>query len=190
MEHSTLAAYPPAEDYDAEEVLVVSDLEGLRAAADDLRAKILIRLRDHSYSVSALADELGLPKGTVAHHMKVLEKAGLVKVVRTRQVRAMTERYYGRVARLFLFKNEDYPDEERRFAASGLRIAAEELRPSARGEAGTSVYAHARLAARDAERFERRLEKLLDDFRAADGTGEARYGLAFALYPTEVPPRA
>ena len=36
-------------------------------------------------------EKLGLPKGTVGHHVKVLEKAGLVRVVRTRKVRALTE---------------------------------------------------------------------------------------------------
>jgi len=35
----------------------------------------------------------------------VLEKAGLVRVVRTRKVRALTERFYGRTARLFIFKS-------------------------------------------------------------------------------------
>jgi DNA-binding transcriptional ArsR family regulator len=187
MERSALVAYPPAEDYAADDVQVISDLEGLRAAADDLRAKILIRLREHSFSVSELAQWLELPKGTVAHHMKVLEKAGLVKVVRTRQVRAMTERYYGRVARLFIFKNEDYPDEQRQFVAGGLRLAAEELRPTSPGEAESSAYVHARLSQKDAVRFARRLDKLVDDFRAADGSGDQRYGVAYALYPTEAP---
>jgi MFS family permease len=34
----------------------------------------------------------------------VLEQAGLVRIVRTRQVRAMTEKYYGRVARTIVIK--------------------------------------------------------------------------------------
>ena len=50
---------------------------------------------------------LDTPKGTVGHHLKVLEKAGLVRVVRTRKVRALTEKYYGRVARLFVLKSTD-----------------------------------------------------------------------------------
>ena len=58
-------------------------------------------------STTELAEKLGLPKGTVGHHLKVLEKAGLVHVVRTRQVRAVTEKFYGRVARLFLFESTD-----------------------------------------------------------------------------------
>jgi predicted ArsR family transcriptional regulator len=73
--------------------------------------------------VTELADELGLPKGTVGHHVKVLEDAGLVRVVRTRRVRAVTEKSYGRTARLFLMKDEQDAvvsrltrDDARRFA--------------------------------------------------------------------------
>ena len=39
--------------------------------------------------------------------MKVLEAAGMIRVVRTRRVRAVTEKYYGRTARLFLYESTD-----------------------------------------------------------------------------------
>jgi DNA-binding transcriptional ArsR family regulator len=171
-------------DYDADDVLVVSDPEQLRALADELRGKIVRRLRERARSVSELADELRLPKGTVAHHVKVLEKAGLVRVVRTRKVRALTERYYGRVARLFLVQSEEYPDADRAFAASGLRIAADELRP-ADGRESSFGHVYARLSLEDAKRFKRRLDKLFDDFRARETPDGDLYGFVSALYPAE-----
>lgn len=146
-EHITL----PSPDYEAVDVLVVREPEQLKALGDDLRSKIVILLRDRAFSTTELATKLGLPKGTVGHHLKVLEKAGLIQVVRTRQVRAMTEKLYGRTARLFLFKSTD-----------------------------TDV--RARLTDADARRFVRRLEKLIDDFRAADGPEGDDYGLAAAFY--------
>src|SRR6266571_4450895 len=94
-------------DYDAEDILVVSEPERLRALADDLRTTIVLLLRERARSTKELADELGLPKGTVGHHLKVLESAGLIRVVRTRQVRAITEKFYGRVARLFILRSAD-----------------------------------------------------------------------------------
>ena len=54
--------------------------------------KIVVLLRERAHSTTELAEKLGLPKGTVGHHVKVLEKAGLIRVVRTRKVRALTER--------------------------------------------------------------------------------------------------
>jgi len=183
MEHSAVLARSE-HDYEADDVLVVSDREGLRALANDLRVRIVAELRDRARSITELAQELGLPKGTVGHHVKVLENAGLVRVVRTRKVRALTERYYGRTARLFIVKGEEYPDEVRDFVAGGLRRAAEELRPPTEGEESTSAYVHARLTPEDARRFTRRLEKLLDDFQAADTPEGTSYGIVYALYPT------
>ncbi len=120
----------PTPDYDAADVLVVREPEQLRALGDDLRSRIVILLREHAHSTTELADKLGLPKGTVGHHVKVLEKAGLVRVVRTRQVRAVTERYYGRTARLFLFESTDADGEDvRNVIAASLRRAAEEMLP-------------------------------------------------------------
>jgi DNA-binding transcriptional ArsR family regulator len=39
----------------------------------------------------------------VGYHLKVLEEAGLVHVVRTKKVRAIEAKYYGRTARIFLY---------------------------------------------------------------------------------------
>ena len=86
-------------------------------------------LRERAASTSELAVALEAPKGTVGHHLKVLESAGLIHVVRTRKVRALTEKYYGRVARLFVLKSDEgMPDELRggALAAMMLRQAADE----------------------------------------------------------------
>ena len=98
---------------------------------------------------------MGLAKGTVAHHLKVLEAAGLVKVVRTRRVRALTESFYGRTARLFVIKStDDY---------SHLRV---------------------RLSPADAATFRRRLEKLARDVQAAAAAKGEEYELMATLFPT------
>jgi DNA-binding transcriptional ArsR family regulator len=177
----------PSPDYAADDVLVVREPEQLRALGDDLRSKIVILLRDRASSTTELAQKLGLPRGTVGHHVKVLEKAGLVRVVRTRQVRAMTEKVYGRTARLFLFKSTDADGEDvRNVAAASLRRAAEEMLPI--GDDGRTTFAvvTSRLRDADARRLARRLERLIDDFRAADIAGGVPYGLAGAQYERAV----
>ena len=77
-------------DYAAKDTLVVADPKQLKALADPLRTQLIQLLRDRARSTQELAEELSTPKGTVAHHLKVLESAGLIRVVRTRKVRAMT----------------------------------------------------------------------------------------------------
>jgi DNA-binding transcriptional ArsR family regulator len=69
----------------------------LSALADDFRLEVLATLRARPASTTELAATLRRPKGTVGYHLKLLERAGLVRVVRTRRVRAVTEKYYGAV---------------------------------------------------------------------------------------------
>ena len=187
MAHSVTASERiklPTTDYEADDVLVVRESEQLRALGDDLRAEIVVLLRERAHSTTELAEKLGLPKGTVGHHVKVLEKAGLIRVVRTRQVRALTEKLYGRTARLFLFKSSDDADGEdvRNVAAASLRTAVEEMLPLGDDDRTTFAVLRVRLTDADARRFVRRLDKLTVDFIAADDPDGEPYGLAEAMF--------
>jgi DNA-binding transcriptional ArsR family regulator len=174
----------PMPDYDAPDLLLVQEPEQLRALGDDLRTRIVVLLREHAHSITELAELVGLPKGTVGHHVKVLEKAGLVRVVRTRKVRALTERYYGRTARLFVFKSTDDAGGEdvRNLAAASLRTAAEEMLPPDDDDRTTFAVLRMRLTDDDARRFARRLEKLERDFMAANDLNGKPYGLVATLF--------
>jgi DNA-binding transcriptional ArsR family regulator len=181
-------------DYEADEVLVVNDPQQLRALSDALRAKIVLLIRERAASISDLAETLSMPRGTVGHHVKVLERAGLIRVVRTRKVRALTEKYYGRVARLFVLQSDEtLPDgmTEGSLSALMLRQAADELVAS-RPERDQSALLHARLEPGDARRFQRRLNRLVADFRGAEKSDGDLYALALALFRASslVPPRS
>jgi DNA-binding transcriptional ArsR family regulator len=169
-------------DYEADETLIVSEPEQLRALADERRSRIVSLLRERAWSTQQLARELGLPKGTVGHHLKVLERAGLITVVHTRQVRAVTEKFYGRVARLFLFKAED-PADARAIGAATLRDAAFQLERAPEGAGWGLVLS--RLTPEDVARFDRRLERLIDDFRKSDALDGTAWRLALAFWRTE-----
>jgi DNA-binding transcriptional ArsR family regulator len=173
-------------DYEAEDVLVVKELHQLRALADDLRARIVLLIRERAASITELADTLSMPKGTVGHHVKVLENAGLVRVVRTRKVRALTEKYYGRTARLFVLRSDEALPEELAggaLSAQMLRQTADELL-AARPAKDQSALLHVRLSPKDAYRFQRRLNKLTADFRDAETADGELHALAFALFRT------
>lgn len=173
-------------DYELDEVLVVEDPRQLRALANGFRARIVSLLRERAASTTELAAALETPKGTVGHHLKVLESAGLIRVVRTRKVRALTEKFYGRVAWLFVLKGDDSMPEELRGGAMSalmLRHAADEL-VAAHDEKGTAALLNVRLTERDRRRFEHRLNRLLADYqRAQDSAGEPHV-LTFALFRT------
>ena len=123
----------------------------------------------------------------------MLERGGLVRVVRTRKVRALTEKYYGRVARLFVLKTDDsLPDDLKRgaLAAMMLRQASDEL-IAARVEKESSAILHVRLAPADVRRFEKRLNRLVADFQSSEDPDGEMHALAFALFaaPPALPPR-
>lgn len=178
MDHSSVV------DYEADDVLVVSEPHQIRALADDLRARIVLLIRERAASITELAETLSMPKGTVGHHMKVLENAGLIRVVRTRKVRALTEKYYGRVARLFVIRTDEALPAELAggaLTAMMLRQTADELIAS-RPEEDQSALLHARLSEKDRVRFQRRLNRLVADFRDAEEPDGQTHALAFALF--------
>lgn len=186
----TIIARSP--DYELDDVLIVEEPHQLRALGDALRAKIVMLLNERAASTTELSVALATPKGTVGHHVKVLEKAGLVHVVRTRKVRALTEKYYGRVARLFVLRGDDsLPDELKGgvLAAMMLRQAADELIASA-AEKDTSALVHVRLAPADVRRFQRRLNRLIADFQRAEDPDSETHALVLALFQatTTLPP--
>jgi DNA-binding transcriptional ArsR family regulator len=169
-------------DYKAKETMIVAEPGQLRAMADPFRVQLIQLLGDRARSTQELSQELSIPKGTVGHHLKVLESAGLIRVVRTRKVRAMTEKFYGRTARLFLYQTED-PADGRAISAVTLRQAANEveLAPVVTGFG----LVRARLTQKDLDRFERRTKKLMDDFRAADKAGGIPSSLTGGIWAAE-----
>jgi DNA-binding transcriptional ArsR family regulator len=128
-----------------------------------------------------------MPKGTVGHHLKVLEDAGLIRVVATRRVRAMTEKFYGRVARLFVLSSDEAFEggHGEAVAAMLLRQGADEIpKRAVDPKLMTAGLSHARLTPAHARRLIKRLDKLLVDFRALEDPEGELFGFAASLYPT------
>src|SRR3954451_3617079 len=101
---------PP--DYELAERIALTRPDQVKALGHPLRNTILGLLHERAATVTELATAVARPKSTVAHHVKVLSEAGLLQVVRTRRVRAIDERFYGRTARLFYVSVERTADGE------------------------------------------------------------------------------
>jgi DNA-binding transcriptional ArsR family regulator len=154
-----------------------------RALGDPLRLLILDLVLERAMTVTDLADRVGRPKGTVAHHVDVLVDAGLLRVVRTRKVRAMEERFYGRVARTI---NVPDSDDELPFLRQAMEQAdLERLRNDELGSAFT--MRHARIPAVAAQEFADRLMALALEFADAPRDGDVEYALLAAVFPTTRP---
>jgi predicted ArsR family transcriptional regulator len=89
-----LGSEAPADEFELE------DLDLLVELTHPTRSAILRRLRDPR-SVAEVADDMRVPVTRLYHHINKLEQSGLIRVVATRQVAAVTERRYQAVARSF-----------------------------------------------------------------------------------------
>src|SRR5215472_11922208 len=133
-------------DYDLEDLVVVTATRQLRALANPLRATLLELPLERAATVTELAQAVGRPKSTVAYHVNLLVNAGLLRVVRTRRVRAIDERYYGRVARTFYIGALSRAEDKQVVAAiNGLAEAAAESVPAHLADDLRCLLVHARI---------------------------------------------
>jgi putative molybdopterin biosynthesis protein len=79
----------------------IQDFEQLKILADPRRLAILRLLMVDSATLSQLGQALGEHPARVRHHLKLLERAGLVELVDQRVVRGFVEKYYRARARAF-----------------------------------------------------------------------------------------
>jgi DNA-binding transcriptional ArsR family regulator len=166
-----------------DEILEARRPDQFRAVGDPTRQRIISLLSERAATTSQLAEALGQPKGSGGHHLKVLEEAGPIRVVRTRQVRAITEKYYGRTARLFNFMDESSLEPVDFFRqAMNERVIPEE--PAV----GVSTLGHARIPADKAQEFADRVKELAEEFRGLERVpGERVYGFIGGVYMTDLP---
>jgi DNA-binding transcriptional ArsR family regulator len=179
---------PPIPDYELADRIVVTTPAQLRAIADPLRVTILDLLLERAATVAELAAAVQRPKSTVAHHVNVLVEAGMLRVVRTRRVRAIDERYYGRTARTFYVGVVNRPgDDETPVHANALSVAAAESAPAHEADQLRTILRHARIPAQRAAEFWERVVALTREFAQLPRSGDTVYGFAAGLYPTDYP---
>lgn len=175
-------------DYELDDLVVVTAPEQLRALADPLRGTLLDLLHERAATVTELARAVSRPKSTIAYHVNLLVDAGLLRVVRTRRVRAIEERYYGRVARTIYIGALNSPEDKQVVAAvNGLAEAAAEAAPAHAADELRCVLLHARIPIEEVRNFWAQVQELARQFAQIPRSGDQVYGFAAGLYPTDAP---
>ena len=177
---------PP--DYDLADRIALTDPAQVKAISHPLRTTILGLLHERAATVGELAVALERHKSTVAHHVRVLSQAGLVQVVKTRRVRAIEERFYGRTARMFYVGVERGADDDelpRDF--NDFEVAARESSEAHRDGKLWGFIRHARISEAQAADFWERMAELVAEFDQLPRSGETMYGFAVGVYPTDQP---
>jgi DNA-binding transcriptional ArsR family regulator len=175
-------------DYDLDEMVVVTAPEQLRALADPLRANLLELVLERAATVTEMAQAVSRPKSTVAYHVNQLVDAGLLRVVRTRRVRAIDERYYGRVARTFYIGVLSRPeDKEAVLAVNGITEAAAESAAAHAADELRCLLVHARIPVEEVRSFWTQVQEVARGFAQIPRAGDQVYGFVAGLYPTDAP---
>jgi DNA-binding transcriptional ArsR family regulator len=160
-----------------DDVAAVTTPEQFKALGHPMRHRLLFALGRGQATISQLAAALGSNKGNIAHHLKVLAEAGLVRPAGTRTVRGGTEQYYRRAARGLSF--DDTATTEAAFRALAADIAAAQPEPFL-------MLRTLRLTPEHAKQLVASLRHLAD--QSDDGDAQPRYGLLLGLYqPAQVP---
>lgn len=179
---------PSPPGYELADRLALTTPAQVRAISNPLRTTILGLLHERAATVTELASAVARPKSTVAHHVKVLSDAGLVRVVRTRRVRAVEERFYGRTARMLYVPVERGADAETLPADfNDFEVAAQESAAAFRDRRLWGFIRHARLPEERAAQFWDRIAALVREFDELPRSGDTVYGFAVGIYPTDHP---
>ncbi|MEU8762380.1 helix-turn-helix domain-containing protein [Streptomyces sp. NPDC048659] len=162
---------------DLPESLRVTTDEQLRAVSNLTRHRIMAVLRFEPSTITQIAERVGLAKGSSSYHVRLLERAGIVEVVRTRKVRGVTERYYAMAARSIELPDpgEGGPDFLMRHAVADLEAAP------ADGERHVGM-AHLRLTDAQFAELSARLEALVGEYRRLSDPALPDASFVFALF--------
>jgi DNA-binding transcriptional ArsR family regulator len=174
-------------DYDLAERIALTEPSQVKALGHPLRNTILSLLHERAATVTELAVALERPKSTVAHHVKVLREAGLVKVVRTRRVRAIEERFYGRTARMFYVAERGSGGAQLPLDFNDFEVAARESAAAYLDGKLWGFIRHARITEAQAAEFWERMATLVAEFDQLPRAGKTVYGFAVGVYPTDHP---
>src|SRR5262245_63367109 len=94
----------------------------LRALAHPLRLRMMELFAESPKTTKQVAEMLGQPPTRLYHHVAALERAGLLVLRETRQIRGATEKWYEAAARQMAMKRATAPGGRRALGATALSI--------------------------------------------------------------------
>lgn len=172
-------------DYELADTVVADTPARLKALGDPLRVLLLDLVLERAMSVTELAERVQRPRGSVAHHVALLVETGLMQVVRTRRVRATTERFYGRTGRTIRFPDAVF-DGDLPFLADA-RAMADVAAMASESLPGFFTLRSVRIPEARAAEFAERLEALSLEFSDLPRGGRREFALLVGLFATNRP---
>jgi len=166
------------------------DEKQIRAYAHPVRMSILEHLGREKQSVSGIARALGVHPANLTHHIKLLEKAGLIRLVEKRDTGKNLEKFYRAVAFHFTVNLAGEPLADKKTLAlsilhDSLTAAIRALKGQPEAAAVFGLLKNLQLAPNDVPKFQLRLMKLLEEYEKRRPKDGATYTLNIGFYPGE-----
>lgn len=147
----------------------------LRALSHPTRVQLWVGLAGGEATISQLSARLGLNKGSVSHHLRVLVAAGLARPTATRTVRGGTEQYYSAENRPLTLPSE------RGDETAGRTLMRQVLSELLSAEERAYHVRRVRLTPEQAEALTAHLDAVLSSLTSGDQR-QAAYGVLTAVY--------
>jgi DNA-binding transcriptional ArsR family regulator len=167
---------------------VLSDPARIKGYLHPVRMAVLEMLGGERRTLTSVAREMRVHPANIAHHFRLLQRLGLIRLVETRDTGRNLEKYYAAVARNFVVRPKaTRATSKRALALSILRdnLSAAIERITRRSDEALALLASARLGPRDLGRFAKRLQALVAEFQRAEATKGRSYSLNVSLYPDD-----
>ncbi len=168
----------------------LSTPQEIKAYVHPLRLVLLKKLAHQKLTISQIARELNVHPANITHHIKLLEKLGLVRLVERRDIGKNIEKYYRASAFHFSVQMDSDKHEDKKqlalsLARDDLSYALETLdfkddRPL------QALILNAKLKYSDLNKFFKKMMALVEEFEKSNLEGGEPYTLNMSLYPLQM----
>lgn len=84
------------------DVLIMNDLNQLKAVSDPFRVQLLYHLGAEAMTGQQLAEKMDLSRSKIHYHLQELEKNGIIEVVRREEKNGILQKFYRPVAKAII----------------------------------------------------------------------------------------
>jgi DNA-binding transcriptional ArsR family regulator len=163
--------------------------EQIRAYINPTRMTILALLAKEKQSVSGVARQLQVHPANLTHHFKLLEKAGLIRLVEKRETGKNLEKYYRATSFQYTVDAGGETTNKQVLALEILRdnlnAAIHSLRNQTADKDVLGALKTICIDQRELTKFEKKLTHLIEEFGKSSTKTGIVYSLNVSLYPTE-----
>ncbi|WP_411344174.1 ArsR/SmtB family transcription factor [Paenibacillus sp. WLX1005] len=84
------------------DVLIIDELNQLRAVSDPFRVQLLYHLGREPMTGQQLAEKMDLSRSKIHYHLQELEKNGIIEVIRREEKNGILQKFYSPVAKAII----------------------------------------------------------------------------------------